>query len=382
VKVVRGDWVLPIDAPPLADGAVVLDGDSIVDVGPFPEMLARRGDQARERHGAGGVVDLGSAVLLPALVNAHTHLELSWMTAAPPPRGDFVRWVRAMIGRRTPPPEEISASVETALRAVAASGTGAVGDVGNTDDALPHLRRSPLEGRFFREVIGRDARGRASFEESVRWQEGNDRVEPRSASFPASIVPHAPYSVSPEVLALIAERARRRGDVLSVHLAESREEVELLQRGEGGLRALFDEIGAVPAGWRAPGLSPAQVLDRAGLLGPRTVAVHGVRLTREDARLLAARGTTLALCPRSNRWLGVGEAPFGMLLEEGCGSPWAPTRSPRTTTSTFSPSSPRCARSRPVRIRNRFCAPRRSAAPRRSVSTDPWDRSLPASGRA
>jgi len=336
VKIFRSAWIVPVDKPPMADAAVAIEEGGIVAVASADEVLARFGDRARRLQGPSGVTDLGDAVILPALVNAHTHLELSWMEQAPPPRGDFTAWVRAMIARLAPSPEEIARGIDRAIAAIVASGTAAIGDVGNTTASLAPLRASPLEGRFFLEVIGWQERGAARFDDAERDLDaaatgasvphGTSRASRASrapnrpgaaALFPGSLVPLGPHAADPDLLLRMADRARTRNDVVSVHLAESAAEDALLRRGDSPLRALMDEIGALPAGWTPPGLSPAQVLDAAGLLGPRTIAVHGVHLTREDARLLAARGTTLALCPRSNAWLGAGEAPVAMLLEEG-----------------------------------------------------------------
>jgi len=325
VKLYRAEWIVPVDAPPLRDGALVVEGGTIVDVGPYSEIVARRGEAIAARRGEAGFRDLGAVALLPALVNAHTHLELSWMAASPPPRGDFARWMRAMIDRRTPSAEDVSAAVERAIGAIVASGTAALGDVGNTTAALDPLGRSALAGGFFLEVIGWGARGDACLLEAARTLESVDAGPDAAsratraqapASLSVSIVPHGPHSVSPHVLERVAARARERRDVVSVHLAESRAEDDLLRRGEGPVRRLLEEIGALPAAWEPPRLSPAQVLDRAGLLGPRTLAGHGVHLDREDARLLRGRGATVVLCPRSNAWTGAGAAPVTMLLDE------------------------------------------------------------------
>lgn len=315
--VVRSAWVVPVETPPIENGAVALQDGAIVAVGTATDVLAAWGERARRERGPQGVIDLGAAVVLPALVNAHTHLELSWMKNEALPRGDHVAWVRAMIRRRAPDAKAIRQPVAESIAALLRGGIAAVGDVGNSAAALEILRASPLEGRFFLEVLGWGARGDARCDDAAAELESAPEAPAVLAPWPASLVPHGPHSVSPELLARLAARARLRGDVVSIHLAESAAEDALLRRGEGPLRALMDEIGALPAGWTPPGLSPAQVLDKAGLLGPRTLAVHGVHLTREDARLIAARGATLALCPRSNAWLGVGAAPVAMLLEEG-----------------------------------------------------------------
>src|SRR5439155_5129140 len=90
VKVLRSSWVVPVDCPAIRDGAVGIDGDESVAVGPAGDVIARRGDGALQtsRGGASGLTDLGATVLLRGLLNAHTHLELSWMRSAAPPRGD------------------------------------------------------------------------------------------------------------------------------------------------------------------------------------------------------------------------------------------------------------------------------------------------------
>lgn len=303
VKIYTSAWVVPVSSPPIREGAVAIDGDTIVTVGSAQTALAA---YAQTRSAV--VEDLGDSVILPAFVNAHTHLELSGMAHEGLPRGDFMAWARAMIGRRKRAPNDVVASIRGAIDAIRASGTGLVGDVGNTLAALPLLHGSGLPGRFFLELIGARAENAAKIFEDGERTLGTLR---------ASLVPHSPLTVSTGLLVRLAARARERDDVVSVHLAESRAEAELLERGEGPFRTLLEEIGAIGPDWAPPRLSPARVLDAAGLLGPRTIAVHGVHLSPEDARLLAARGTSVVLCPRSNARLGVGAAPVGMLLEEG-----------------------------------------------------------------
>ncbi len=131
------------------------------------------------------------------------------------------------------------------------------------------------------------------------------------------MVPHAPHTVPPALLRRIAERARQRGDIVSIHAAESAAEDEFLRRGTGPFHALMARMGLIRGDWIPPGRSPIEVLDESGLLGPRTLVVHCVHATGDDARLLAARGATAVLCPRSNEAIGAGTAPVGMLLGEG-----------------------------------------------------------------
>ena len=317
MKIYKAGWVVPVSSVPVRRGAVAVRDGLVFAVGSAEDVIRAVQQGPGEPCPAGSVEieDLGDAVLAPAFVNAHTHLELSWMRANPVLRGGFMDWVRAMITRIAPSPETIQAAIRAAIVTIESSGTAAVGDVGNGTEALPMLRASRLAGRFFLETIGaRSDDADARFCEAVRRLTA---LPGAKGAFPASIVPHGPHSVSAPLLRRIGEAAAADGSVISVHLAESQAELDLLLSGTGPFRELLEGIGAIGRGWRPPGLSPARVLDEAGLLGPRTIAVHGVHLDCDDAALLAARGATLALCPRSNTMLGVGDAPVGMLLAAG-----------------------------------------------------------------
>ncbi len=327
MRILTCSWVLPITAPPIPEGAVAVEGEELVAVGPADEILARYagrcvplppgpGEQPRS-----GITALGEGVLLPALVNAHTHLELCWMRSERLPRGDFMAWLAGMIGRRTPTPGEIETAIGAGIGELRACGTALVGDVGNRPLSPPRLEAAGLGGRFFLEVLGERPGGPSlPFEEACRLLDTLAAAAVPGAVPPlvrASVVPHAPHTVPRSLLRRIAERARKRGDTVSVHAAESAAEDEFLRRGTGPFRALMELLGTLPGDWAPPGRSPIELLDEAGLLGPGTLAVHCVHATRDDARLLAARGATAVLCPRSNTSIGVGAAPVGMLLGEG-----------------------------------------------------------------
>src|SRR5207247_9531262 len=126
-----------------------------------------------------------------------------------------------------------------------------------------------------------------------------------------SLAAHAPYSVSPLLLRSI-HRAVERDPFLpcSVHLAESAEEVEFIEKGTGPWRHLLEELGAWNSAWMGPGVSPVQYLDEAGFLSSHVLAVHGVQMSPADLARLAARGATLVTCPRSNGHTGAGAPPL------------------------------------------------------------------------
>jgi cytosine/adenosine deaminase-related metal-dependent hydrolase len=289
--------VLPVAAPPIAGGVVTVERDTIVAVGP---------------HAGEEVEDLGHVAVLPGLVNAHTHLELSWMRGQVPPNASMPAWAASLMAlRRTvshEPPEPIGDAIGEARR----SGTCLVGDVTNTFATYEPLLDSELSAALFRELLGfkapdPDAVIRAAEEQiaalsPVQW------LRP-------SIVPHAPYSVSPALLRAVA---RVNGDrPLSVHLGESSQEVQFLRDGTGEWRALLESLGVWNPAWTPPGAGPVQYLDDLGLVNERLLAVHGVHFTDSELARLAAAGATVATCPRSNRWTGAGEPPVERFYASG-----------------------------------------------------------------
>src|SRR5258705_5786384 len=126
-----------------------------------------------------------------------------------------------------------------------------------------------------------------------------------------SLAAHAPYSVSPALFAAIrADLDAHAGEVTSVHLGESLEEIEFIKRGTGPWRALLEELGVWTDAWEPPGTSPVGYLDQLGFLDRRVLAVHAVQLDGDDLDRLRSRDMTVVSCPRSNQHVGVGAPPL------------------------------------------------------------------------
>jgi len=313
MKVYRAAWVLPIVAPPICDGWMVTDGGRIVAVGTGRDPLPAGADGAAS-------IDLGDVAVMPALVNAHTHLELSWLRGRVAPAGSFLGWVSAMMRDRFTSADgrdagTVRAAMGAALDQMRATGTGVVGDISNGLEHLDLLDASGLSGVVFHEIIKfrtpdpsgtvADAEARiAAANPGARWQ--------------LALAPHAPYSVSPPVVEALG---RARGPdgrrPLSVHVAESPDEVEFISRGSGGWRDMLKRLGSWDQAWRAPGCSPIAYLDRLGFWAARTLAVHAVQASDDDLRILAARQATLVTCPRSNVHVGVGPPPASRFYASG-----------------------------------------------------------------
>lgn len=299
----RAAWVLPIRTPPIRNGWVAVDRGRIASVGECG---------AEPPAGTDEVTDLGDAAILPGLVNAHTHLELSWMRHQVPPAGSMPAWAARLMALRRTVSAEPPAPILAAVQEARAAGTSLVGDVTSTLAAYEPLVDSDLAGAMFRELLGFNAPAPAALVASVRAQ--LDELMPIAWLRP-SIVPHAPYSVSPDLFRAIAAVSGDRP--MSVHLGESAEEVQFLRDGTGAWRELLGQLGVWNDRWEPPGCGPVEYLERLGLVGPHLLAVHGTQFTDDDLARLAAAKATVVTCPRSNRWTGAGAPPIERFYGSG-----------------------------------------------------------------
>ena len=270
--------------------------------------------QAGEPGEPGGRVhDLGPGVILPGLVNAHCHLELSHLggLADRAPAG-FVPWVESLMdqrGRTTP--DEARSATRRAIRQLESTGTVAVGDVSNALAHLDLLEESHLRagGVPAQELVEHD-RAETILAGASDVMTIASRPELRTR---VKIAAHAPYSVSPELLAGIV----LRGGPAAMHLAESPDETRFLAHGDGEWRSFLARRGLGHVRFEPPGVSPVAHVDALGGLREGTVAAHCVQVDDSDCALLARRGVYVAICPRSNRSLRVGMAPVRRLLDAG-----------------------------------------------------------------
>jgi cytosine/adenosine deaminase-related metal-dependent hydrolase len=293
----RSDWVLPIIDEPIRRGVVGVVDDRIASVGSDV---------------SGEIVDLGRCVILPSLVNAHTHLELSHLHGRIPKGENFVEWVSGVIASRRDFPDvadrRIVDAAQRAIAEVEATGTGLVGDVTNSLVTVPLLRASRLRAQVFYEQLGFNT---PDPEERVTQARERLRAIETGPDVRVAIAPHAPYSVSPGFFAAIrADLDANQPAVSTVHLGESPDEVEFLKRGTGRFRHLLERMGAWTDAWRPPGVSPVAYLSDLGFLDRSVLAVHGVQFEGEDLSRLATLGMTIVSCPRSNEYVGVGSPPL------------------------------------------------------------------------
>jgi aminodeoxyfutalosine deaminase len=299
----RAPWVLPMAGPPLRDAWVTVARGRVVALG-----------TGRPPDGPGVETrDLGHAVLLPGLVNAHTHLELSWLWGKVPPAASLPAWVSDLMAQRFARGGDDPAAIRQAIIDALEAGTAAVGDVANTAATQRALASSRLHGVVFREVVGFNPADPQALVDGV----ARDLEAHRTSRVAAHVVPHAPYSVAPDVVRRLAARAALPGAVSSIHVGESPDELEFLQTGGGPWREVLDARGAWNPRWTPPRCGPVEYLDRLGLVGPRLLAVHCVQCTDPELARIAEAGATIVTCPRSNVWVGVGSPPAARFYASG-----------------------------------------------------------------
>jgi 5-methylthioadenosine/S-adenosylhomocysteine deaminase len=256
---------------------------------------------------------LGRAALLPGLVNVHTHLELTGLGGRAEEE-DFVAWIgtiRRLKAERTP--ADCLDAARRGIREGWARGVTTVADTGDSGAALRALAELGGSGVAYQEVFGPDP---SQVEASLAGlRTAIDGLRPHQAGRARlGVSPHAPYSVSGPLYAAAARLAADEGLPLAVHVAESAAESALLADGTGGFAEAWARRGiAAPAA----GATPVEWLAAHGVLGPRTLCIHAVRVGERDVELLRATGAAVAHCPLSNRRHRHGDAPLRRLLEAG-----------------------------------------------------------------
>lgn len=301
---VQASWVVPGEGPPLRRGRVAVRQGRIVWVGPAEDGGAP----------SGRVLDLGPGVLLPGLVNAHCHLELSLWAGRLDGSAGFVDWVRRLVAAREgADPSALGRSAGEAIRALVETGTAAVGDVSNTLAHLELLAQADLEAVVFHELIGWDPAGAERILAAAEARLARLPPDLPERGVRVRLAAHAPHSVSP---ALFRALASREGPA-SVHLAESPVESRFLADGDAEWDAFLAERGVGGVAFTPPGTSPVRYLDGLDLLRPGLLAVHCVQVDDQDIRLLASHDVWAVLCPRSNLALQAGLPPLPAMIRAG-----------------------------------------------------------------
>ncbi|HEY0761718.1 MAG TPA: amidohydrolase family protein [Pyrinomonadaceae bacterium] len=302
-------WVVPVSEAPIENGAVAVAGDVIAGVGTQAEIIARFPEFRVE--------SLGEAIILPGLVNAHTHLELTAMRGyLENEERDFFAWLKkltvARLERMTPDDIRVSATWG-ACEAVRAGITRVDDASDSAAMSMRALQDVGLRGVVYQESFGPDARlVTENFEKLKTKLEELKSIE--TGLVRAGVSPHAPYTVCGPQLELIADLAKTEGLPLMMHAAESEAEEMFLRDGCG---VFAEGLARRQIEWNAPGVSTIQYLKQVGILETCPLLAHCIRIDDADIETLQSYGAQVAHCPKSNAKLGHGRAPFARMIAAG-----------------------------------------------------------------
>jgi cytosine/adenosine deaminase-related metal-dependent hydrolase len=276
-------------------------------------MVGRFSKIVRNLPGA-AVVDHPDSVLLPALVNAHTHLELSHLAhlSQQPPPATFTGWIDNMLYARARSgfnDEAVQEAARSSLVDQQDDGVMAIADISNT--GLTRKLCSDFLGKLlcFKEYLGLRASG----------------VEPSLKSLQAEAdhhlcSAHAPYSTHADLLRALKKRALLAGHIFPIHVAEPQAESDMMSRGRGELVDFLERRGFWDGSFQPTGIDnngSVQYLHQLGILDDKTLCVHSIHVSETEIELLIKTGSKVCLCPGSNRYLGVGKAPVDQYLQAG-----------------------------------------------------------------
>jgi cytosine/adenosine deaminase-related metal-dependent hydrolase len=309
-RIVRADAILPGEERPLRDGAVVLDeSGTILDAGRAEDIVSRH---------AGATVERVRGVLLPGLVNAHTHVELSGLRGKVTGGSGFVPWIDRMMGiRASEHPEDDSGAIEQAAAELEAFGTSAIGDVTNTLSTAHALARHGIGGIVFHEIARLD-----SPRAFARLAEMKSEYEASEADWPSTDLayapaPHTVYTTHPDAIRAVLAMSRERGVRTTVHLAEHPAERTFLLEGRGPFVNFARKMGFAIEGFPVPHRGPVDVASDLGLLSPDVLLVHLTDIRARELDAVVASGAPVVLCPRSNLFIEVKLPPLVEMLNAG-----------------------------------------------------------------
>ena len=298
--ILRAKYVMPDSHTIIENGAVAIHGSRIVDIGLYPAIRTSNTSQPH---------DLGEAVLMPGLVNAHTHLDLTSIADAVQRTPKFTDWIFQIVGKRNP--STVEPSVRQGVQQSLAGGATTVGDIDGTGESVQVLRDTPIRKVVFCEALGFFGEHAATGLARLTAYLDSPPV-PDSLLTPA-LSPHAPYSTSADIY----RQCVASGLSICTHIAETKEELEFLSSGTGAFVGYLEAFGISTAEWHPPQLTSVQYMKTLGVLRKKSLLAHCNYLTDADVTILAESGASVVFCPRSHHYFYHTDHPVVRLIESG-----------------------------------------------------------------
>jgi aminodeoxyfutalosine deaminase len=304
------DYVFPIAAPPVRDGIVVAD-DSGAIVGVFPHGEYAKADlpekPAPEKH---------AGFLCPGFINAHCHLELSHLKGRLAQGITLPGFIGEVIGKRNMEMSVIEKAIENAEDEMIAGGIVAAGDICNTADTIKQKKKKRIRYHNFIELFDIDpSQSEKEFEKGIALQK--QFIETGCTS---SLTPHAPYTVSPQLLKRLYVEAYRHDSILSLHNQETESENEMFRSRSGALFEKLSSFGSLYERWQPTGFSSlASTLVHLPRCN-KTLLVHNTYSTPEDVNWAQLYSQTIywCFCPNANMFIENRLPDFKIFIDGSC----------------------------------------------------------------
>ena len=290
--IVHARIVVTMDVAPIENGAVAIEGDRIVDVGRFDEVKARNG---------GEVVDLSEQALLPGLINAHSHLDYTCLRGKIPRQKSFADWIRAINAEKAKlSPQNYLASINQGFAEAREFGTTTIANLTAFPELISQIQPS-IRTWWFAELI--DVRSPERANEIV-----DVAVKSLKSAENRGLAPHAPFTASGNLYRRCDEVARQENILLTTHLAESREEMQMFSDLGGPLADFLSSIGRDNSD--LDGATPLKHAAEFCQFDARWLLVHLNEVLKSDLELLLRSKTKphIVHCPRSHEFFG--HSPF------------------------------------------------------------------------
>jgi cytosine/adenosine deaminase-related metal-dependent hydrolase len=298
------DVVLPISSPPIARGAVRVEGSEIIAVGSASDLPPLPGET---------VTDLGASTLLPGLINAHCHLDYTRFKGTIAPKQSFTEWIKNINAlRRSFTTDDYIESIAEGFQLLEQGGVTTVANIEAFPELLPHLPVPPLRTWWFLELI--DVRVRHDQDETLRgamsfFEQHHDWL----GGFGLS--PHAPYTASVDLYRLARTCGDKYGMLSTTHIAESVEEHEMFSHARGPLHDFLGSLGRDNSDC-GQGSALSHLVEH-GVIGSNCIIAHLNYLQDYDYELVARTGASVVHCPKCHTYFGHAPFPLKALRESG-----------------------------------------------------------------
>ena len=301
LKYFSADWIFPVSSPPIKNGVVAVNPD-----GEIEKVLTQV-----EAASLGLAITKHTGSIVPGFVNTHCHLELSHMLGQIPEQTGLVEFVQSIIKSRQGDIEEIKKAMNAADQEMFENGIVAVGDISNQISSKEVKENSKIYYHTFIEAMGFNPERANAIMDYVK--EIKQAFEP----LPASIVPHAPYSVSPELFGLIKEEAEKDNAFISVHNQETKNENTFFENKTGGFLALYKFL-ELEISFFTPSKKTSLQTWLPYIKEQKTLLVHNTVSSQADIAFAKENNNNLywCLCPQANLYIENALPNVDLLIEE------------------------------------------------------------------